>query len=215
MTLLDVDLLLIVTIVLALLSAVTLLAAVSAFRARRWVGGLVGTLVGLLLLSVTALAAAISIGTQGYRALTYEQVAATIVTERTGDRAFRATVHFPDGRLAIFNLTGDEFYVDAHILKWHPMMNVLGVHTAYELDRIAGRYAEIEEERSEPRTIFSLAEEKPVDMFSLARRFHFLNPLVDTEYGSATFALAGQHSQYEVRVSTTGLLLRRVESQDR
>ena len=190
--------LLVVTVIFALLSAVTLLVAVSAFRSRRWGGGLAGTLVGLLLLAVTALAAAISIGTQGYRALTHEVVAATITTERTGDQTFRAIVRFPDNRLAIFNLAGDEFYVDAHILKWHPIANVLGVHTGYELDRISGRYANLDEERTEPRTIYSLSETKTVDFFDIARRFGFLKPLVDAEY--------------EVRVSTSGLLLRRIEA---
>lgn len=214
--LLAVTLLLVVTIVFALLSAVALLAAVSAFRSRRWGGGLVGTLVGLLLLAVTALAAAISIGTQGYRALTHEVVAATITTERSAEKEFRAIVRFPDNRLAIFNLAGDQFYVDAHILKWHPIANVLGVHTGYELDRISGRYASLEDERTQPRTIFSLSETKMLNFFDVARRFGFLRPLVDAEYGSATFAPTAARAEYEVRVSTSGLLLRRIqEGRDR
>jgi len=35
-----------------------------------------------------------------------------------------------------------------------------------------------------------------------------LAPLVDAEYGSATFVAAGRPAQFEVRVSTTGLLIR-------
>lgn len=201
--------LLITTLVFALLSAVALLAALAAFRARRLGDGLVTALVGLLFLALSALAGTISVATQGYRALTREVVAATITTERTGQQAFRATVRFPDNRVAIFDLAGDEFYVDARILKWHPIVNILGLHTAYELDRIAGRYSTLEDERVRPRTIYALSQEKPVDMFNLARRYRFLlRPLVDAEYGSATFAPTDQRSAYEVRVSTSGLLLR-------
>lgn len=196
----------------ALLGVAALLVALAAFRSRHAGSGLVATLVGLLLLAVAALAGTVSVGVQGYRALTREVVAATITTERTGPQTFRATVRLPGDQVTRFDLAGDEFYVDAHVLKWQPFVNVLGLHTAYELDRIAGRYSDLEEERTRPRTIYSLAQEKPVDMFHIARRFPFLHALVDAEYGSATFAPTGARSTYEVRVSTSGLLLRPLEA---
>ena len=202
--------LLITTLVFALLSAVALVAALASVRERRPGSALVTALIGLFFLAVSALAATISVATRGYDALTREVVAAAVAIQRTDRQAFRATVRFPDNRVAIFDLAGDEFYVDAHILKWHPVVNILGLHTAYELDRIAGRYRDLEDERTRPRTIYSLSLEKPVNMFHLARRYRLLRPLVDTEYGSATFAPAGQRSEYEVRVSTSGLLLRRL-----
>ena len=43
-------------------------------------------------------------------------------------------------------MAGDQIYVDAHILKWTPAANLIGLHTAYELDRVAGRYDNIEQE---------------------------------------------------------------------
>ena len=100
--------------------------------------------------------------------------------------------------------------VDAHILKWRPVVNLLGLHTAYELDRIAGRYRALGDEQTHARTVFSIARKKPIDVFDLARRYWLLRPLVDAEYGSATFINAGQPAIYEIRVSTTGLLVRRV-----
>jgi hypothetical protein len=202
--------LLIATLVFGFLAAIALLAALASFRERRPGTGLVTTLVGLLFLATSALAGTISVATQGYRALTREVVAATVTTERTGAQAFRATVRLPDNEIAIFELAGDELYVDAHILKWHPVVNILGLHTAYELDRIAGRYSALEDEQVRPRTIYSLSQQKRVNMFHLARRYPLLRPLVDAEYGSATFAPTGQRAMYEVRVSTSGLLLRRL-----
>lgn len=49
-----------------------------------------------------------------------------------------------------------------------------------------------------------------VDLFNLRQRYALLSPLLDAEYGSATFAAAGNSAQYEVRVSTTGLLIRKL-----
>jgi hypothetical protein len=53
-----------------------------------------------------------------------------------------------------------------------------------------------------------------VDAFALRRRYAWLAPLVDAEYGSATFIAATYPARYQVRVSTTGLLVREVDASD-
>ena len=80
-----------------------------------------------------------------------------------------------------------------------------------ELDRVAGRYTLLEDEQTKPRTIYSLARKKRVDLFTLRRRHQLLDPLVDAEYGSATFITANRPARFELRVSLTGLLVREVE----
>lgn len=193
---------------LALLGALLVLAGlVALFRARplRFVAR---TLFGLLLVSVGALAATLALGLQGYRALTREDVAATLAVRPAGAQRFDVTVRFADGREAKFEVAGDEIYADARILKWKPFANVLGVHTAYELDRLAGRYRSIEQERSAPRTVHSLAVDKPVNLFGLRQRYAFLEPLLDAEYGSAAYVPVTRPAQLELRVGTGGLVLR-------
>ncbi len=192
------------------LSALFLVLAVRALRRRRLVCGSGSLLLGLLLLSLSALSATISVSTRGYKALTHEEVAAVVQTVPAGDQLFLATFRFPSGEVQRFRMAGDELYVDAHILKWKPIANMLGLHTAYELDRVAGRYVRLEDERTRPRTVASLAEDKPIDMFELRRRLPLLRPLVDAEYGSGTFVLADAPASYEIRVSVSGLLVRRV-----
>ena len=199
-----------------LLAVLLLIAAVSAWRTRARLRATIGTLAGALCLTIGLLCGAMMVGIRGYRALTQEVVAATIVTEPVAPQRFRATVTLPDGSLHMYDLAGDEIYVDAHILKWRPLANVLGLHTAYELDRIAGRYHNVTHEQTRERTIYSLATDKPFNTFDLARRYWVLRPFVDAQYGSATFinATVGSRSQdvrsmtYEVRVSTSGLLVR-------
>src|SRR5947209_626668 len=183
--------------------------AVRAARERHWLGGTIRGLVAMLLLALAALAATVTVGLQGYRALTFEEVAATVRTEPLAPQRFRATITLPDHRLAMYELAGDAFYVDAHVLKWHPWASLLGLRTVYELDRVAGRYNRIADERAGPHTAYELARSKPVDLFFIARR-RLLGPLVDAEYGSATFVAATQAQTFEVRVSTTGLLARPV-----
>jgi len=196
--------------VFVVLAALLLVAALNALIQRRVMK------MGLRLLLAGALAAlaaafgAVAVGIQGYRALTHEEIAATVRIEPvSGEKQFRAQLQYADGRATTFLLAGDEFNIDARVLKWHPLANVFGLHTAYELDRVAGRYHDIVEERSRPRTVFALGPERPVDLFGLRRRYALLSPLLDAEYGSGTFSAATEPVTYEVRVSASGLLIRR------
>jgi hypothetical protein len=133
-----------------------------------------------------------------------------VTTVPTGPRSFQAFLQFPDGRDTTLHVLGDQVLVDAHILKWHYLANVLGYETQYELDRLAGRYADLEDERTLPRTVHSLKAAKPVDMFELVGRYTWLAFLVDAEYGSATYVDVRQPRRFHVLVSTTGLLIRDV-----
>lgn len=205
------DNLFIIALVFAALSAGFLIGGMAAIRKRRFAGWALSVVMMLLFLALSALFATISISTQGYRALTREEVAATVVVDRLGDTRFRAHFRFADGREENFTLAGDEFYVDAHILKWKPLVNVLGLHTSYELDRVAGRYLRVEDEQSMRRTVYPLGDAKPLNMYELRSRIPLFKPLVDAEYGSATFIAVEDQAQFEVRVSTTGLLIRKVD----
>jgi hypothetical protein len=199
-----------------LIGIILLIAALVALKRRRPFRFVFRTLFGLLLLSLAALAGVIGIGMQGYRALTREEVAARVVVQPLGPQRFSATFHLPGRPETIYyELAGDAIYVDAHILKWKPIVNVLGLHTAYELDRVSGRYQDVEQERSAPRTVYTLTPERRVDLFGLRTRYAFLAPVLDAEYGSGTFVRVTAPAELEILVSTTGLLIRPVSAQAR
>lgn len=194
----------------AIVGVAMVIAAGAALRRRRPLHMSLRLLLALMFLAVAAASGGIALGVQGYRALTHEEVAVVVRTEPLGPNRFQAQFRFPDGREVSYTLTGDQLYVDARILKWHPLANVLGLHTVYELDRVSGRYHDLAQEQQQPRTVLSLAPARGVDLFNLRQRYTLLSPLLDAEYGSATFAAADSPTQYEVRVSTTGLLIRQL-----
>ncbi len=199
------------SLVAALAGALLVALAVWAGRRRRLLHTLVSVLTALLCLALAALFASVTIGIHGYRALTAEEVAAVVQTDPLGPQHFRATVTLPDGRVGQFDILGDALYVDARILKWKPIVNILGLQTAYELDRVGGRYNAIPDERHRPHTVFPLGQDHMVNVFGFVHRHpRFLAPLVDASYGSGTFVSVARPARYEVRVSTTGLLIRPV-----
>ncbi len=197
------------SLVAALAGALLVALAVWAGRRRRLLHSLVSVLTALLCLLLAALLGAVTIGIHGYRALTAEEVAAVVQTDPLGPQHFRATVTMPDGRVGQFEILGDALYVDARILKWKPIVNILGLQTGYELDRVGGRYNAIPDERHRPHTVFPLGQDHMVNVFGFVHRHpRFLAPLVDATYGSGTFVSVARPARYEVRVSTTGLLIR-------
>jgi hypothetical protein len=180
-----------------------------ALKKRRFMGGFVLFLLSLLMLMTGLTVALVAAGTKGYKALTREELAATVSITPLGSQRFQARVAYPDGRDTTFALAGDELYMDARILKWKPFVNILGRHTAYRLDRIAGRYTSLRDEKVKTRTIYSLdGGMMPWDLFFLRTRCTFLAPFLDAQYGSATFAPVEGRSTVRIMVTTSGLIAR-------
>jgi hypothetical protein len=201
-----------IAIFFGLLSLIFLALGIAAARRKKLLGTAADVTVALLMLSLSALFGVIAVSTQGYRALVREETAAWVSTTPTGPQSFAARVRLPDGTERTYALAGDQFYIDAHILKWKPMANMLGLHTQYELDRISGRYMDLNDEQAKPRSVFGLGTDGGLDMFSLRQRFPLLRFLVDAEYGSASFIETRERGAFQVRVSTSGLLIRKTDS---
>src|SRR3989442_13682779 len=75
--------------------------AVRAARERHWLGGAIRGLVALLLLALPPLAATLTGGLHGYRALSFEEVAGTVAPQPAAPQRFRAPFPFPHHRLAM------------------------------------------------------------------------------------------------------------------
>jgi hypothetical protein len=199
---------LVAALVLAIAGAALLLAAVAALLTLRPIKFVARSLAGLVFVAFAAGAGLVGAGTLGYQPLAREEVAARLSVRPMGAQRFVATLRFADGRSRTFELAGDEISVDAHILKWHPWAGLLGLPTAYQLDRLTARYRERERERFAPRSVHPLADEGWVNLFRLRQHFEWLSPLIEAQYGSVAFTPADQPAELELLVSAGGLLMR-------
>ena len=155
-----------------------------------------------------ALAALVGVDLASYARLTHEEPVAEIRFRQQGNQRYAAEVLHPDGERESFDLAGDEWQLDARVLKWHGAATLLGLDTGFRLDRIGGRYRDLAEERSAPRTVYELARPRGLDVWSLVRRFHAFLPWLDALYGSATYLPMAEGAHYAVSISSTGLLAR-------
>jgi hypothetical protein len=195
-------------IVFALAGILFLIAAVRRLRRRRVLGGAMHGAVALALMSLSACAALITANLRTYQRLTSEQPAAELQFTRTANREFNAVLTYPKGERSNFALRGDEWQVDARVLKWHAFANMVGFDTAYRLERIGGRYAHVEDERTQLRTVYSLNPPQRIDPWDLVHRYHSWIPWIDALYGSATFLPMADGALFEIKVSQSGLVAR-------
>jgi len=168
-------------------------------------------LTGLLLLAVAAAIFVVSLNLHTYARLTHEEPVAEIVFEARNPQHYRATLtQIPSGEMQIFVLAGDEWQLDARVLKWKGWANLLGLDAQYRLERIGGRYRDLEQERSAERTVYGLSENPGVDLWVLTTKYPRWLPFVDAVYGSATYLPMADGARYEVKMTQTGLIARPV-----
>ncbi|MFL6574905.1 MAG: hypothetical protein ACJ8G4_24345, partial [Burkholderiales bacterium] len=145
-----------------------------------------------------------------YARLTHEQEAARVTTRQLGERQFAVSVQTPGGPPRDFQVRGDEWQIDARVLKWRALGTLLGFDSVYRLERLSGRYGDVQSERSAPRTVYELAADPGVDFWSVARRYPRYLPFADALYGSAAYVPMAEGAEYAVSVSASGLVVRPV-----
>jgi hypothetical protein len=143
-----------------------------------------------------------------YSRLTHEQEAARVVLRAIGPQRYELLLVREGQPSRRFELRGDEWQIDARVLKWGGLGSLLGFDTVYRFERVAGRYADNEAERKAPRTVYALSAQAGIDLWGLLKKYHGAMPLADALYGSAAYVPMADGAQYIVTVSTTGLLIR-------
>lgn len=174
----------------------------------RFVGGGGRMVFGLLLFCVFALCASVGVNLRTYMRLTYEQPVATLSFHALGPQAFRVTLTDADGVIRSAELRGDDWQLDARVLKWKGFATVLGLDPLYRLEWLEGRYRSAAQERHDYHSVLELSAGQGLDLWSLAQDHAAWLPWVDAGYGSATYLPMADGAQYSVSLSSTGLLAR-------
>ena len=185
------------------------LAAIRRLRRLKLVSGTMFFLSGGLVLLVAAVVALVAANLYTYARLTHEQEAARVSMRQLGERRYVVSVQPPKAPAQHYELRGDEWQIDARVLKWRAMGTLLGFDTVYRLERLSGRYGTVAAERSSPRTVHDLAhDETPLDIWSFVRQHHQYIPFADALYGSAVYVPMSEGAEYAVTVSASGLVVR-------
>jgi hypothetical protein len=194
--------------VCALFGLLFFIAAIRRLRRRRVLGGMAHGAAALIFLLAAVCAILVGSNLRTYQRLAYEQPAGELQLTKDGERQFEAALTYPNGERANYLLRGDEWQVDARVLKWHAFANLVGFDAAYRLERISGRYTHVEDERASPRTAYDLNAPTRIDPWEFVHRYRSWVPWLDALYGSATFLPMADGALYEIKVSQSGLVAR-------
>jgi hypothetical protein len=184
------------------------LAAIRRLRRLQLVRGTMFFLTCALVLLVAAAAVLVAANLYTYARLTHEQQAARVSMRQLGERWYVLSVQQKQGPPRHFELRGDEWQIDARVLKWRAIGTLLGFDTVYRLERLSGRYASAAAERAGPRTVHDLSRETSLDLWSLVKQHHAYLPFADALYGSAVYVPMSEGAEYAVSVSASGLVVR-------
>ncbi len=146
----------------------------------------------------------------GYGRLVDEQVVSQIEFSQSAPGEYVARLMIAGEADRFFSLNGDEWQMDARVVNWKPPATLLGLDPIYQLERLSGRYASVDDERSEQRTVHALSGDNALDVWRVARRFPRLMPGVDAYYGTATYVPMANGARYEVTMTRTALIARPV-----
>ena len=203
-----------VNIIAALMAFTGLLLLVlffSRLKQKRLVSaGIYGSFsLGLLVLAIVLIALSMNLHT--YHRLSHEREVAELIFHQIGPRQYSARIYFEDNnQISEYLLMGEEWQLDARIIKWNLPLNLAGLDSLYRLERISGRYRNIEEEKTGNRTVYSLAENKGLDIWSITKSHSSWLPWIDAYYGSATYLPMSDKARFKITLSQTGLLARPV-----
>jgi TM2 domain-containing membrane protein YozV len=157
---------------------------------------------GLLFLSIAT-------NLYSYDRLTYEQDIAELTFAQLGEQQFRVEITYTNqDKIENFLVNGDEWQMDARVIKWHGWAQLAGLNAQYRLERISGRYSDINDERQKPRSVYSLAQEESIDYWKLIQNYKKWLPWIDAHYGSATYLPMADKATYTVSLTQTGLIAR-------
>ena len=148
--------------------------------------------------AIAGIALLLAFSYYSYGRLTSEKVISSVQFRQTATDEYEARLMIRGERDRLYRLRGDEWQLDARLINWKPPATILGLDPIYRLERLSGRFSEIDRERTESY----------LDIWAIARRFPLLTPGVDAHYGSATYVPMADGARFDVSLSRDAVIAR-------
>lgn len=177
-------------------------------RDRRRLSATWHALLLLVLMVLAVVTGAGGMALRGYRVLGAETPVATVIAHRLGPQYWHLTLKLPGGETRGLPLDGDDFRLEAVVVKWRLPAELAGIPPLYRLDRLSGRYDDAGQAGEARSTIYDLRA-PGLDLFSLRRRYPHWLPMVDTVFGSGVYLPLVDGGHYRVSLMATGALVAR------
>jgi hypothetical protein len=163
----------------------------------------------LVFILLALLLCGLGLALRSYSLLSAEAAVATVHARQLGPQWFGVRVDFPDGTHRSADLRGDEWQLDARVIKWAPRAVALGAKPLFRVDRLSGRYRDAAQAKATLPSVAALNADSAIDLWQLKQRFPRWLPWLDADYGSAAFLPLVDGGNYSVTISPLGGLVAR------
>jgi hypothetical protein len=161
------------------------------FKTLRWMAGLTSIFLALVLATAGLLL-------RQYVWLLDDVPVATLQLKQIAPQHYQATLRAGDAEPEVFDLLGDEWQLDARILRWR----LPPVSPVYRLERLSGRYGDPKQEWTSPRSVHDLRS--PWDFWTFKQKYLARLPLADALWGSAAYLPMLDGASYKVFINPRG-----------
>ncbi len=148
-----------------------------------------------------------------YQRLTHETIIADVYVRQLANQKYQLSLSFSDSDQDqhYYVLEGDQWQLDAKILKWKGWANLIGLDSFYQLERLSGRYRDIEQARLHLPAMHDLSQPpRGLDIWKMKRLFKEKLAFVDTLFGQGVFMPMVDGAHFQVSVGQSGLITRPV-----
>jgi hypothetical protein len=180
-------------------------------KRRRFISGLIWSVQGLGMFCAFFMVLLVYSNLHTYQRLTYESVIADIYVRKIGPQKFQLSLSYSDADADqhYYIVEGDQWQLDARVLKWKSWANLIGLDSFYQLDRLSGRYADIVQARTRQPSVHDLStESQGLNVWKLKQLMRDRIGFVDALYGQGVFMPMVDGSHYKVSIGQLGLITR-------
>lgn len=178
-------------------------------RQRRYGGAGLRVLLAMAFLTAALGLGALATALYHYFRLEGETRVAEIVLRQVEPQRFSARLETADGQHRSYELRGDEWQLDARLVRWQLPALLAGAPPLYRLQRLSGRYGDVKQELEAQRSVHDLAADAFPDLWMLKRQFPNYLSFIDADYGSAAYLPMLDGARYEVTLAPRGGLVAR------
>ncbi|MFC4260477.1 multidrug transporter [Marinobacter lacisalsi] len=186
------------------LGGILILIGLAFFLRPQWLMGWIKGMFVLVLVAGGGYGIAVAMELRHYQALSHMETIGSLGIEGVGEQTWRVRLEQPGESAQSWTINGDEWQLDARIIRFEGPFGWLGVKPGYRLERISGRYHSLEQERTGNRTVEAVGDESWPDLWQLDQTWNL--PFMEGLYGSATYMPLKDGARYDIRLSSSGLV---------
>ncbi|MPS80388.1 MAG: hypothetical protein E2591_20160 [Achromobacter sp.] len=170
-------------------------------------------LFGLMLVLLGCVSGLLALSLVQFFRLTSDESVARVEVRQQAEGQFQVTTDAQGIGPKQYVLYGDQWQIDARVVRWKLPALMAGVPPLYRLERLSGRYSDAAREASATRSVHSLDDWPAPDLGSLKKSFPNWFPVVDVQFGSGAYMPLFDGAKYQVFMDPRGALFIRPDGQ--